>query len=150
MKPRSFQCKSIRPVKKETLEKETCTKLKQRWDCYGIPIEKRDKKGIRRELNPQEVQRTNNLLATFEKINDVISEKQCPLVLPISMKKILEEEFPKHYFKMGYNNTIYLPYNFTPEEITILEKDLPTLSHTFYKLHYNERLGKYYISPKKK
>ncbi len=150
---KKFQCKRFRSVKKSTLAKESCDNLWERLECYGIgKMETIEGKRVRQTVVPyipSDPSTDTPIGRAFTNTIETIAERTCPKVTTNVVLEQLEVEFPTHRFKRHYN-TIQIPQSFTPDEIEELNNKLDRLSSLNYRLQYNNRLNRYYISPKSK
>jgi len=150
MGKKPFQCSKnrlLRPVKRSTLEKETCEKIMSRLACYGDDVKKR-KNG---ETFLQPIDWNGNdkwekaMAQTFHDTLEVFATKVCPTIKKSQLLDTLSENFPNHRFNMKYRKVV-IPKTFTSAELTQLDQSIGTLTGNNYRLKYNPRLDQHYLS----
>lgn len=153
MGKKPFQCSKkrlLRPVKRSTLERESCDKLYQRFVCYGDVIKKKKKDGIRLEIiDPSKNSQDEPMADTFKNTLEVLSSRNCPTINKSQLLNELNENYPNHRFNMKYRKVI-IPKTFSSQELESLNKNIGYISANNYTLKFNPRLDQHYLSYNKR
>ncbi|MFA5731313.1 MAG: hypothetical protein WC934_04865 [Acidithiobacillus sp.] len=145
---KGFQCNKnriLRPVKKTTLEKESCEKLFSRFVCYGDIVKKKKNGKIRHEIIDIASPNEKPMAETIENLYHILGNRNCPIIPNDKLVEKLETEFPHHKFSVKYR-TVKIPQSFTTEELHQLDSKIGDLTFDCYKLKHNNRLDQYYLS----
>lgn len=145
------KCKIMRPVKRSTLEKQSCKYLWDKLKCFAgthkVKVEDRTYDQPYMPYYPNDPSSDTPLGRTFTNVLEVMDKRVCMEETVIEMaKKNLRKAFPKHRF-VASRNIIEIPKNFTKDEIEHLQKDVKEITLKAYKIKYRKRLNQYYLSP---